>query len=194
MDNGLKFGKNKYYWRVIKNEAAGSVGYPSESPTWSFTTDDSLIISAVAPPSDTVGMDTSDATMKWSSNGLSYVLTYGTSNPPTANSQTFNNTTDTTYHPNNLAFGTKYYWKVVATRLTQKDTIIDNFTTDTVLAVSLKSPANTADKLDTLGLSLIWGSNIRVDSFSLWYDKTTATTNIHLKVQKTPYSIHTIWT
>ena len=96
-----------YFWQVTAHNAGGS----STGPVWTFTT--------AAPPSAPVPVSplnaatgvATTATLQWNAAGAtSYDVLFGTANPPPTVATAV---TSTSFAPV-LAFGTTYYWQVIA--------------------------------------------------------------------------------
>ena len=108
-----------YYWQIVAKDNHGAT---TTSSIWKFTT--AATLSNNPPntpsspnPSDGATNQPIDLTLSWSGgdpdagDSVSYNLYFGTSSsPPLVKS----NLSEASYSPGTLAYGTKYYWRVVA--------------------------------------------------------------------------------
>jgi hypothetical protein len=105
-----------YYWRVDARTNASGVD-PStivKSERWTFTTGAPL--GPPATPTDPFPANGATGTgvapeLRWTSNGSSYNIAFGTTNPPPAAASGL---TTSSYQPGTLSEGTTYYWQVTA--------------------------------------------------------------------------------
>ena len=109
----------KYYWKIVATDshAAATTG-----PVWDFTTGLALnnppnMPSNPSPTNHAAGVSVNPH-LSWTGGDpnagdtVTYDVYFGTSVTPPLVS---NHRTATTYDPGTLAYGTKYYWKIVAT-------------------------------------------------------------------------------
>ena len=118
-DPGTLSNATTYYWRVVAKDANGSMS----GNEWSFST--TPVLCATAPTAPVGPTPVANATavsidqnLSWTAGtsqcpGLTatYDVYFGTTSPPPFN---HNNGTSNTWDPGTLAYGTLYYWRVVA--------------------------------------------------------------------------------
>jgi hypothetical protein len=110
-------GTTTYYWMII---AWDDQGMSAAGEQWEFTTG----VKPNSPPNTPSEPHPStgatgvalDATLSWTGGDpdgdpVTYQIFWGTTNPP---EQVVANQTQTTYDPDSMTLGTKYYWKIIA--------------------------------------------------------------------------------
>ena len=118
-DPGTLTNSTTYYWRVVAKDANGS----TSGPEWSFTTTAAPCVAAPTAPSGPTpaagAIDVPiDQDLAWTEGtsqcaGLTatYNVYFGTSSPPPLD---HDNGAAKTWDPGTLAYGTTYYWRIVA--------------------------------------------------------------------------------
>ena len=109
-----------YYWQIVARDNHGAT---STSPIWKFGTAAASLTNnppytpSNPTPSNNATSQPVDLTLSWSGGDpdqgdtVSYDLYFGTSSSP---SLVKSGLTEASYRPGILAYGTKYYWRVVA--------------------------------------------------------------------------------
>ena len=100
----------RYYWQVVANNSCGT----NASDIWSFTTLCTVAPNKPQTPSPINGSTnvSTSVMLSWApaTNASLYDVYWSTSSTPTLQG----NTSNSSYQPSQLAYSTKYYWKVVA--------------------------------------------------------------------------------
>ncbi len=103
-----------YYWQIVEVEADGTTKHIGD--VWSFTTTTDLsTVSEIATqpnPADGAIDVAPDATLSWwpGASAVSHDVYFGTTSPPAL----IGNTTEFSFDPGPIKFGTTYYWRVDA--------------------------------------------------------------------------------
>ncbi|MFC1725381.1 hypothetical protein ACFL4T_07115, partial [candidate division KSB1 bacterium] len=159
-DPGSLSYSTAYYWKIVsKNNAAG---LSTPGSVWSFTT-------ATEPvPYEPSNPSPSDAStgisifsdLSWTGGGpsgttITYDIYFGTTNPP---SLVKSDNADASYDPGNFAYGTIYYWKIVAKNNSaglSTSGAVWSFTTG--LNVTPYEPSSPSPAKNTTGIALNTG-------------------------------------
>jgi len=157
---GLAYGKT-YYWRVTGNDAQDTIA----SSTHSFSTKGEPQVSLSEPSANAVGQFPNLA-LSWSgSNVNDYALYFDTKSTNMALEKS--GLTKTSYELQELLYGQKYYWSVLADD-GQKivNSGVGSFTIKGKPSVALREPQDyVTEQFPTLGLS--WTGS-HVASYSVW--------------------------
>jgi hypothetical protein len=154
-DPGTLTYNTLYHWRIVSwdNHGASRTG-----PIWYFTTENRAPYepSSPSPPNSATGVAiTTD--LSWTGGDpdgdpVTYDVFFGTSNPPP---KVTNNQTATTYDLPLLAYGTTYYWRIVAwdNHGASTSSPLWNFMTNSLpFTPSNPNPVNHANDVDVNGV------------------------------------------
>ena len=175
---GLSYGPNTYFWQVKSFKKANQTG---KSAVYGFATDTPLNLTIVPPATqvgDTIISDSQKYVMSWTSNGDSFYLERGTDPNFSSVNISVQNTSSPfidTSSATPLIYGTKYYWRVIATDTSskQKDTLSDTFVViQTLDTTALLSPSSGITGRNIL--QVVDWSNTNAEFYKLYWGPTSS--------------------
>jgi hypothetical protein len=191
-----------YYWKVVAKNGCGS----TNGSIWSFTTGGCVTPSKpqTTPLSPTNGSTNISAsiTLDWAdcANASSYDVYFNTSSTPSY----YASTNNSSYQVSQLAYSTKYYWKVVAKNSCGLNNSSDIWNFTTVCVVPSKpqttplSPVNGSTNISA-SITLDWADCANASSYDVYFNTSStpsyyaSTNNSSYQVSQLAYSTKYYW-